>query len=115
MVLTKLATVFMGWFVSLFLVPELIHLSLTIERFRLRTFELLSRAYSSLPLSLAEKYLGASGEAIVSGMLIMHISIHIAKRLKQRQPRMVGPLTPTLNCFDRKLPLRRRRDKQVCK
>ncbi|TEB36443.1 hypothetical protein FA13DRAFT_1787883 [Coprinellus micaceus] len=47
LVLTKLTTVF-------------------IEQFRRRTFELISKAYSSLPRSLAEKYLGASGEAIVA-------------------------------------------------
>ncbi|RXW22328.1 hypothetical protein EST38_g3535 [Candolleomyces aberdarensis] len=46
LVLTKLATVFM-------------------DRFRLRTFELLSKAYSSLPLTLAESYLGVSGSLIL--------------------------------------------------
>lgn len=44
----------------------------SIEQFRRRTFELISKAYSSLPRSLAEKYLGASGEAIVAGMIGSH-------------------------------------------
>lgn len=47
LVLTKLTTVFM-------------------DRFRMRTFELLSKAYRSLPLSIAESYLGCSSEAVLS-------------------------------------------------
>ncbi|KAF5315525.1 hypothetical protein D9611_004818 [Ephemerocybe angulata] len=47
MVLTKLTTVFM-------------------ERFRLRTFELLSRAYNSLTMAQAENYLGVPSETILA-------------------------------------------------
>lgn len=37
------------------------------EAFRFRTFTLLSKAYSSLPLSLAQVYLGLPGDQVLKG------------------------------------------------
>ncbi|KAF5358456.1 hypothetical protein D9756_001449 [Leucocoprinus leucothites] len=46
-----------------------------VEAFRQRTFTLISKAYSSLPLSIAQVYLGLPGDQIIAGLFYIYIYI----------------------------------------
>lgn len=45
----------------------MLRIGIWLDTFRLRVFALITKAYSSLPLSLAEKYTGLPGEQILAG------------------------------------------------
>jgi hypothetical protein len=44
------------------------HSYVGLETFRTRTFKLLSKAYTSLPLALGQVYLGLTAEQLLAGM-----------------------------------------------
>ena len=83
------------------------------DRFRLRTFELLSKAYSSLPLTLAESYLGVSGSLILEGWQTLKDDDTDAKELLQRQAKTVGPTMPAVKSSSQRQGRRRRQTSRV--
>ena len=58
-------------------------LNLPSDSFRERTFQLLSRAYTEVPLNLVETYLGLPAEQIVPGMVRLY---HQCARLMTGSP-----------------------------
>lgn len=68
-VLADLVTTFIGEALGCLGLSMYFFLTVILESFRSRTFILLSKAYTSLPLSLGQAYLGLNAEQLLSGML----------------------------------------------
>lgn len=67
-VIARMVTAFLGQYTHYFpLSLYLIHI-LFLETFRARTFQLLSQAYTSLPVALAQTYIGLPVDQLLAGM-----------------------------------------------